>query len=113
MKVTGVYKYLKYTASRPFSWFTEEVSSARREGDSDKSKKQFGDTYKLKGNSFYGKMIEDLERHVNTTFTSDELNVDTAFRSLFFDDLEEINEAYEIKERTKKVNINRPNPFEV
>ena len=108
LKVTGVYKYLKYTASRPFKWFTEEVSSARREGDRDKSKKQLGDTYKLKGNSFYGKMIEDLERHVNTTFTSYESNVDIAFRSPFFDDLEEINGAYEIKERKKRVNITRP-----
>ena len=53
-------------------------------------------------------MIEDLERHVNTTFTSYESNVDIAFRSPFFDDLEEINGAYEIKERKKKVNITRP-----
>ena len=40
LKVTGIYKYLKYTTSRPFASFPEEVSSARREGDSDKSEKQ-------------------------------------------------------------------------
>ena len=38
--------------------------SARRAADNDKNKKQLGDTAKLKGNSFYGKMIENLEKHM-------------------------------------------------
>ena len=40
LKVTGIYKYLKYKSSRPFSWFPEEVSSARRAGDSNPALKQ-------------------------------------------------------------------------
>ena len=36
-----------------------------------KGKKLLGDTYKLKGNSLYGKMIEDVVRHLSTTFTTD------------------------------------------
>ena len=40
--------------------------------DNDKNKKQLGDTAKLKGNSFYGKMIENLEKHISTKFTTDE-----------------------------------------
>ena len=71
LKVTGIYKYLKYKSSRLFSWFQEEVSKARRHGDSNPALKQLGDTYKLKGNSFYGKMIiEDLIKHTETTFIS-------------------------------------------
>ena len=61
--------YLLINSARPFKWFPEEVSSARREADQDKNKgeagearKQLGDTAKLKGNSFYGKMIENLEK---------------------------------------------------
>ena len=50
LKVTALYKNLQYEPSRPFQWFTEEVSNARREGDDDKAKKQIGDTFKLKGN---------------------------------------------------------------
>ena len=108
LKVTGIYKYLKYKSGRPFSWFPEEVSNARRAGDSNPALKQLGDTYKLKGNSFYGKMIEDQIKHTKTTFTSKEYIVDQSFRSPFFEDLEQINGAFEIKERKRKVNITRP-----
>ena len=54
-----------------------------------KNKKQLGDTAKLKGNSFYGKMIENLEKHISTKFTTDEKLIDKIFRSPFFEDLEE------------------------
>ena len=60
LQVTKIHRYISYTSGRPFKWFPEEVSSARREADNDKNKKQLGDTAKLKGNSFYGKMIENL-----------------------------------------------------
>ena len=45
--VTKMYKYLSYTASRPFKWFPEEVSNARRQADEAPDKKQLGDTAKL------------------------------------------------------------------
>ena len=80
----------------------------RRDGDNDPTKKQLGDTFKLKGNSFYGKMIENLARHVRTSFTCSEEKVDEAFRSPFFEDLEEINGAFEIRMRKARVTITRP-----
>ena len=49
----------------PFSLFPEEVVNARREADKDPLKK-LSDLAKLKGNKFYGKMIEDLGRHKST-----------------------------------------------
>ena len=102
LKVTDIYKYLKYRSSGPFSWFPEEVSRTRRDEDSNPALKQLGDTYKLKGNSFYGKLIEDLIKHIKTIFTSKEDLVDQSFRSPFFEDLEQINGAFEIKEHEKK-----------
>ena len=99
LEVTAVYKTLEYTSGRPFEWFPEEVSSARRDGDSNPALKQLGDTYKLKGNSFYGKMIENVDQHKKTRYTKDEKEVDKAFRSPFFEDLEVINGTYEVKER--------------
>ena len=42
---------------------SEEVTNARREADKDLLKKQLGNVAKLKGNSFYGKMTEDLGRY--------------------------------------------------
>ena len=71
-------------AGRPFSWFPEEVSKARQDGDNDPVLKQLGGTHKLKGNSFYGKMIESLMRHIRTTFMTNEAKVNQSFRSPYF-----------------------------
>ena len=109
LQVTKIHRYISYTPGRPFKWFPEEVSSARRAADNDKNKKQLGDTAKLKGNSFYGKMIENLEKHMNTKFTTNEKLIDEIFRSPFFDDLEEIsNGVFEVSQRKRRVTIKRP-----
>ena len=49
-------------------------------------------------------MIEDLGRHKSTR---EEMVVDEAVRSPFFDNLEEIGGAYEIKELKRTVMIKR------
>ena len=108
LKVTAIYKYLKYEPGRPFSWFPEKISKARRDRDNYSSLKQLGDTFKLKGNSFYGKMTEDLMKHLKTTFTINKELVDKSFRWPFFEDLEEINTAYKIKKHKRQVTITRP-----
>ena len=53
-------------------------------------------------------MIEDLMRHIKTTFTTNEDLVDQFFRSPYFEDFKEIIRAFEIKEDKKRVNITRP-----
>ena len=74
-----------------------------------RTKSQLGDTAKLKGNSFYGKMIENLEKHMTTKFTRDEKLIDQIFRSPFFEDLEEINAGvFEVRQRKRQVTITRP-----
>ena len=65
--------------------------------------KNNSDVAKLKG-----KMIEDLGRHKSTKFTLKEMVVDKTLRSPFFDNLEEIGGAYEIKEFKRTVMIKRP-----
>ena len=49
-----------------------------------------------------------MGRHKSTKFTLEERTVDKALRSPFFDDLEETDGAYEIKERKQTVMIKRP-----
>ena len=107
LKVTAFYKFLKYKRGKPFAWFPAEIADARRQADKDPDKRIMGDTAKLKANSFYGKMIEDVARHCNTIFTSDENKVDKAMRSPYLEDLEEIGDAYEIREGKKKVSVDR------
>ena len=98
MRLTAVHQLIEYKPGMPFLWFPEEVANARCEVDKDCLKKQLGDIVKLKRNSFYGKMIEDLGRHKSTKFTRKETVVNKALRCPFFDNLEEIGGAYEIKE---------------
>ena len=107
LRLTTVHQLIEYEPGMPFSWFPEEVANARREADKDPLKKQLGDVAKLKGNSFYGKMIEDLGPHKSTKFTRKEMVIDKALRSPFFDNLEEIGGAYEIKEFKRTVIIKR------
>ena len=59
------------------------------------------------GNSAYGKLIEAVERHTNTAYTKDGKVVDRALRSAWFEDLNEIGDAYELESRKPKVTINR------
>ena len=99
---------MKYKPGMPFSWFPEEVANARCGADKEPLKKQLGDVAKLKGNSFYRKMIEDLGRHKSTKFTRKEMVVDKVLRSPFFNNLEEIGWVYEIKEFKQTVMIKRP-----
>ena len=87
----------------------------RQNGDSSPALKQVSDTHKLKENSFYGKMMEDLMKHLKTMFTTNEELVDEVFRSPFFEDLEEINSTFEICDCKQQVNItsliNATSPF--
>ena len=98
LRLTAVHQLIEHEPGIPFAWFPEKVANARHEADKDTLKIQLGDVAKRKGNSFCGKMTEDLGRHKWIRFTHEERVVDKALRSPFFDNLEEIGGAYEIKE---------------
>ncbi|XP_057313141.1 uncharacterized protein LOC130654548 [Hydractinia symbiolongicarpus] len=108
MKVTAFYQFLKYARGGPFECFPEEIADVRRQADKDPNKRIAGDTAKLKGKSFYGKIIEDLARHAITTFTRGEKEVDAALQSPYLEDLEEIGNAYELRRGKHKCTIDRP-----
>ena len=76
LRLTAVHQLVEYEPGKLFSWFPEEVANVRREADKDPLKKQLGDVAKLKENSFYRKMIEDLGRHKSTKFTRKEMAID-------------------------------------
>ena len=73
MVITGVHHLIGYEPGRPFAWCPVEVANARRQADNDPSKKQLGNVSKLKGNSFYGKIIEDLIRGVPACISTTKL----------------------------------------
>ena len=60
------------------------MANARCKADKDPLKKQLGDVAKLKGNSFYGKMIEHLGCHKTPNVTREEKVVEKVLTSRFF-----------------------------
>ena len=72
LRLTKVLQLVEYEQGKPFSWFPEEVRNASPEADKGHLKKQLGNAAKLKRNSFYGKMIEDLSHHKSTKFIIEE-----------------------------------------
>ena len=111
LKLTAVYRTINYEPRKIFSWFVTEVADNRRKGDADKDKALLAEVFKLLGNSAYGKFIEAVERQHRTLYTCNEHEVDKQLRSAWFQDLEEIGDAYKIELRKDKLTIK--NPFQV
>ena len=108
LEVTTVHRTIDYVPRKIFNWFVQEVANMRRKGDVEAEKALLAKIYKLLGNSAYGKFIEAVERQTKVIFTKDEDVVDRHLRSAYFEDLEEIGDAYKIESRKKDVKINRP-----
>jgi len=53
-------------------------------------------------------MIESLERQTHVIYTKDEKLVDRALRSAYFEDLDDIGQAYELESRKPRILIRRP-----
>ena len=60
LSLRAVHELVEYEQGNPFEWFPEEIANTRYKAFKDPLKNQLGDVMKLKGNTFYGKMIEDL-----------------------------------------------------
>ena len=85
LRLTEVHQLVEYKQGKPSSWFSEEVANARHDADKDLLKSNWEiNVAKLKRNSFYWKMIEDLGRHKSTKFTCEERVVEKALRSPVF-----------------------------
>ena len=63
LKVTHVYEFVQYFPQTCFKNFGDKVSEARRSGDTDPDKAILAASFKLFGNSAYGKTITNVEKH--------------------------------------------------
>ena len=108
VEIKAVHRTIDYVPKKIFYWFVQEVANMRRKGDAEAEKALLAEIYKLLGNSAYGKFIEAVERQTRVLYTKDEDEVDQYLRSAYFEDLEEIGDAYKIESRKKEVTINRP-----
>ena len=70
LKVTRVHLLVQYTPQKSFLPFVEQVTEARRLGDTDRNCKILSDLYKLLGNSSYGKTICNKKNFTNVRYIS-------------------------------------------
>ncbi|GFR89461.1 hypothetical protein ElyMa_000794400, partial [Elysia marginata] len=68
LTVENIKLVVEYQAESCFKYFGERVSNARRIGDSDPSKTVLAETYKLLGNSAYGKTLTNIMKHRNIKY---------------------------------------------
>ena len=97
VEIKAVHRTIDYVPKKIFYWFVQEVANMRRKGDAEAEKALLAEIYKLLGNSAYGKFIEAVERQTKVLYTKDEDEVDKYLRSAYFEDLEEIGDAYKIE----------------
>ena len=69
--MTHVYQVVEYTPSPCFRRFGAAVSTARREGDVHPHKTIIADTMQLLGNSGYGKIITNMDRHRDVKYCTE------------------------------------------
>ena len=108
LEIAAVHRTIDYIPRKVFKWFVQEVANMRRKGDVEAEKALLAEIYKRLGNSAYGKFIEAVERQTKVLYTKDEDVVDRHLRSAYFEDLEEIGDAYKIESRKNDDKINRP-----
>ena len=69
---TKIYQVIEFQKSPCFKKFCNEVTEARRSGDADPDQAIVGDTMKLLGNSAYGSLLLDKEKHQDVKYVKGE-----------------------------------------
>lgn len=108
--VTDVQQVVEYQPKKVFQGFGQTVTTARRTGDADPSKKILAETFKLLGNSAYGKTITNLTKHRDITFLTDESEVSKRVNNPLFQKLTSLNDdLVEVEMSKSRLRWNLPN----
>ena len=96
--ITHVYTVVEYIPNAALNTFMMQVAQARLD---DKDKALIAETMKLIGNSSYGKLITNKEKHHNIVYV-DESEIGTEIMNECFYSLTELPDRYYKVEKTKK-----------
>ena len=69
--ITHVYTVVEYIPNAAFNSFMTQVAQARLDGDRDKDKALIAEAMKLIGNSSYGKLIANKEKHHDIAYVNE------------------------------------------
>ena len=102
-----IYQAIQFRPNATFKRFGDSVSDARRQGDVDPSKQLLADTNKLIGNSSYGKLITNKDKHRKISYLIGHSEISTKLSRASFDSLEELDDdgLYELSEYKRHVSL--------
>ena len=107
--VTDIHLVIEYEPKACFRVFGEAVSQARREGDKDSEKAILANTFKLLGNSAYGKTLTNKEKFRNVSYITPDL-VGLKVNSPLFRAMHELSEDLaEVESAQKTIRWDLPN----
>ena len=91
--ITKVHSFMQFTPNRAFEHLAREVADARRLADvSDDDAKVKGELFKLLGNSYYGRLLMDVNKHEDISYCT-EKDLGKYLRSPLFKKADEIGET--------------------
>ena len=109
LQITRVYEICQFKPVKCFEAFGNSVSEARRAGDIDPSQALLADTSKLIGNSVYGKMITNKEKHRDISYTDSERKASLKVKGHRFISMEEpCSGFFEMTQQKQKVMLDTP-----
>ena len=106
--ITHIYTTAEYIPNAAFSSFMTQIAQCRLEGDRDKDKALIAEMSKLIGNSSYGQMITNKEKHHDIVYV-DESEISTEIIDNHFYDMTELPDGcYEVEKTKKRINLDLP-----
>ena len=106
--ITRIYTTVEYIPNAAFSSFMTQIAQCRLEGDCDKDKALIAKMSKLIGNSSYGRMITNKEKHHDIVYV-DESEISTEIIDNHSYDMTELPVGYyEVEKTKKKINLDFP-----
>ena len=108
--MTHVYQVVEYTPRNCFANFVTMISDARREGDVDPDQAIIADTMKLHGNSAYGSLVMNKEKHQDVLYMNTKGKAQLAFNNPLFRKCTPIknDELYELEMAKSKIIMDLP-----
>ena len=107
--VTQVYQVIEFSPMSCFKQFHDKVSDARRAGDVHEDKSIIADTMKLIGNSGFGSMIMDQEKHQKVIYVRGDKDIQMKVNDPHFKKLTEFSEDFcEVEMSKSKQVLNLP-----
>jgi G:T-mismatch repair DNA endonuclease (very short patch repair protein) len=109
LHVSKIYQCIEFIPKKCFSKFVEDVTQSRRLGDRNSDCEVLGNTMKLIGNSAYGSLLMDKEKHQNIKYVSGKAKACHMANQNDFKNMTELgNNFFEVELTKSEIKIDLP-----